>query len=251
MRMNDGQRLRLQLARPAEAARDRMRRSGRALLAACCGVSFDQILEPDMRPYEQLFIEASRDGRVLKRHNIYGSGPPVDDLSREAIELVTKYVAGSVLDFGAGCGALQRFLPAGCRYTGIELNADAVKIAERLGRKLIHGDATKTDFKDDAFDVCVMLEVLEHIDDYETVLTETARLAPRLVLTVPNIEVIPEMSADQVVPWHLLEATHVNFFTPGSLKKTLQRYYRSVEVWEINAWYKPGLHMNIAAVANR
>jgi hypothetical protein len=51
------------------------------------------------------------------------------------------------------------------------------------------------------------------------------------------------------VPWHLLEATHVNFFTPGSLEKVLKRVFSRVKIWEINEWFKPGLHMNIAAVA--
>lgn len=72
--------------------------------------------------------------------------------------------------------------------------------------------------------------------------------ASHVVVTVPNIAVLPAMSAHQVVPWHMMEATYVNFFTPNSLRSVLQRFFARVEVWEINQWFQ-GLHMNIAAVA--
>ena len=65
-----------------------------------------------MRPYEQLINEASQTGRVLKRTDIYGSGSPVDELSGDAQAIVAEYCFGSVVDFGAGCGALQQYLPA-------------------------------------------------------------------------------------------------------------------------------------------
>jgi 2-polyprenyl-3-methyl-5-hydroxy-6-metoxy-1,4-benzoquinol methylase len=202
-------------------------------------------------PYEDVLTDASEHGLVLKRDQIYGSGPPVDDLSGDAQGLVRQYANGRVFDIGAGCGALQRFLPESCTYVGMELNPNAVKMARDLKRNVVEGDAVRSGFSDNSFDTCTMLEVLEHIDDYETALREAARLAPRLILTVPNIATIPALSAYQVVPWHLLEATHVNFFTPESLRKTLLRFYGNVRVWEINPWFEPGLFMNIAAVASR
>ena len=95
-----------------------------------------------------------------------------------------------------------------------------------------------------------MVEVLEHIDDYERILHEAHRVcSSHLIVTVPNIGVLPAMSASQVVPWHILEATHFNFFTVGSLEKVLQRFFQRVSVWEINPWFQPGLYMNLAAVA--
>ena len=195
-------------------------------------------------------IQASQVGRVLKRENIYGSGPPVDHLCQEAQTMVKTHCTRSVVDFGAGCGALQQYLPATVRYLGIESDPNAVELAKRKGRNVVVGDVANTDLPKDSFDVCAMLEVLEHIDDYERVLTEVHRVtASKFIITVPNIAVLPVMSESQVVPWHLLEATHVNFFTPGSLEKTLKRVFTRVKVWEINEWFKPGLYMNIAAVA--
>jgi ubiquinone/menaquinone biosynthesis C-methylase UbiE len=203
-----------------------------------------------MKPYEECMLEAGRTGRVLKRDNIYGSGPPVDLLSGDAEQLVKEFHARSVVDFGAGCGALQKYLPSSCRYLGIEMNPAAVAMATEKGRHVVLGDVTKTGLADQSFEICAMFEVLEHIDDYETVLKEAHRVcSSRLVMTVPNIAVIPAMSDFQVVPWHLLEATHVNFFTPESLRKVLSRFFRKVETKEINQWFQPGLYMNIAAIA--
>lgn len=203
-----------------------------------------------MKPYEEGLIEAGRTGRVLKRENIYGSGPPVDMLSGDAAQLVSEFRVKSVVDFGAGCGALQKYLPPSCRYLGIEMNPAAVAMAIEKGRNVEIGDVTRTNLADRSFEVCAMFEVLEHIDDYESVLKEAHRVcSSRLVVTVPNIAVLPTMSDFQVVPWHILEATHVNFFTPESLKKVLQRFFTRVDIKEINQWFQPGLYMNIAAVA--
>src|SRR5437763_15527996 len=61
-------------------------------------------------------------------------------------------------------------------------------------------------------------EVLEHIPDYETAIREIARLATeRVTFTVPNASAIPNGFRHRVVPCHLLEGTHVNFFTQTSL----------------------------------
>ena len=195
-------------------------------------------------------LEASQTGRILKREDIYGSGPPVDCLSGDAQQLVAKYCSRSVVDFGAGCGALQQYLPQACNYVGIENNPAAVEMAKDKRRNVILGDITKSGLADGSFEVCTMLEVLEHIDDYQAALAEAHRVInSRLVLTVPNIAVLPSMSDYQVVPWHLLEATHVNFFTAESLRKLLLGFFARAKVFEINPWFKEGFYMNIAAIA--
>jgi ubiquinone/menaquinone biosynthesis C-methylase UbiE len=110
-------------------------------------------------------------------------------------------------------------------------------MAKEKGRNVILGDALKTGLADNSYEVCAMVEVLEHIDDYEAALSEARRVAAsRMVMTVPNIEVIPALSEFLVVPWHLLEATHVNFFTPGSLEHVLLRVFPRVTVWSAHEY---------------
>ncbi len=97
---------------------------------------------------------------------------------------------------------------------GLEVNAGYVASARALSRDVRLYDGTSIPFPDGAFDTVMALEVLEHIPHWETVLQEMLRVARRCVLvSVPNIGAIPGMSRHLVVPWHLLEATHVNFFT--------------------------------------
>ncbi len=157
-----------------------------------------------------------------------------------------------MVDFGAGCGALQQYLPKSVTYLGMETNPQAVGMAKARGRNVELGDAANSGLANESFETCAMMEVLEHIDDYEKVLREAHRVcSSKLILTVPNIGVLPAMSESQVVPWHMLEASHVNFFTPGSLEKLLRQFFSRVQVWEINEWFRPGLYMNIAAVATK
>ena len=42
---------------------------------------------------------------------------------------------------------------------------------------------------------------------------------------MPNSEPIPYLFQHAVVPWHLLEATHINFFTPTILGALLRRLF--------------------------
>jgi hypothetical protein len=44
------------------------------------------------------------------------------------------------------------------------------------------------------------------------------------------MEVIPYFQDWQAIPWHLLEATHLNFFTRASLRALLEPHFRHVEV---------------------
>lgn len=205
-----------------------------------------------MRPYEHKLMLADEAGQVLKREHIYGSGPPVDRLSDQVAGLVQQHCTGSVVDFGAGCGALQSYLAPGATYLGIEANPVGVAMALERSRNVRLGDVLDSGLSDASFDVCAMIEVLEHIDDYERAVSEAHRVCrSHLFLTVPNIGVIPEMGELQIVPWHMLESTHVNFFTAETLRKTLAKVFARVTVWPIHEWFRPGLHMNLAALAYR
>jgi SAM-dependent methyltransferase len=162
-------------------------------------------------------------------------------LISDTAALVRQFCTGRVVDFGAGSGVLQDYLPKSCDYLGIERNEALVAIARQKGRNVVAGDITKTGLADQSFTVCTMFEVLEHIEDFESAISEAHRICgSHLLVTVPNIAVLPKMSDAQVVPWHILEATHVNFFTPSTLRQTLSVYFHEVEVREINPW-SPGL----------
>ncbi len=80
----------------------------------------------------------------------------------------------------------------------------------------------------------ISTEVLEHIEDYTAALAEMARLTrDRLVLTTPDMSSIPLLFPHHVVPWHLLEATHVSFFTQTSLTACLKQFFAEVEMLRV------------------
>lgn len=171
---------------------------------------------------------------VLRRDNIYGSGPPIDAVD-EQIFALARQLQGPLLDFGCGAGALVRRLrQTGIEAHGLEIERPQIQTALQPDVRdfvtLYSGDA-RAPFADDAFNSVVAVEVLEHIPDYETALAEIARLTRhQILITVPDISAIPLCFEHAVVPWHLLEATHVNFFTQESLAGTLRKYFRKVEI---------------------
>jgi GT2 family glycosyltransferase/2-polyprenyl-3-methyl-5-hydroxy-6-metoxy-1,4-benzoquinol methylase len=177
----------------------------------------------DSLPYQELFHRAAAVGKGLHRDDIYGSGPPNDAPNPEVLSLLIRYGKAPVLDVGCGIGpyiaALQE---RGISSCGLETNADYVNRAKTLNRNVQLYDGKIIPFPDCSFDTVIAIEVLEHISDWENALREMLRVARRCVLiSVPNIGVIPSLSRHQVVPWHLLEATHVSFFTVEILSRRL------------------------------
>ena len=205
-------------------------------------------------PYEALLREAEQSGTVLHRENIYRSGEPVDAISDEILAFVLDNVGETVLDIGCGAGPyVARLNSAGKRCVGVDLDPRAVAQAQALRRPVLRMSANALAFDDNAFDSVMLIETLEHLPEYERALAEATRVArTSVVVTVPDISVIPAMNKSQVVPWHLLEATHVNFFTPETLRTTLLQFTASCEVTRLGAFFQvdgQSLYMHAAAVA--
>lgn len=130
-----------------------------------------------------------------------GDGTFYDELQRsEHYYLAAKaeYVAfaasvsasASILDVGAGVGALAALLPPGTRFVGLGLSEGAVREAGRLGRDVRLGDvADHAQTHPGAYDHVCAFQVLEHvIDPLGFMRSCAACLAPggRLVISVPN-----------------------------------------------------------------
>lgn len=175
---------------------------------------------------------------VLHRDDIYCFGPPITQPPPEVIALATS-VADPVLDFGCGTGALIRELRGrGLDAIGIELNREA--IIENLLDDVepyvkLYDGILPLPFDNGSFESVVCFEVLEHITDYEDMLAELARVTrSNLLVSVPDMSAIPICHPHNVVPWHLLESTHHNFFTQTSLTLLLQRYFREIGILRIS-----------------
>jgi 2-polyprenyl-3-methyl-5-hydroxy-6-metoxy-1,4-benzoquinol methylase len=175
---------------------------------------------------------------VYHRDQIYGYGPPSPAVTGEALFLL-RDLAGRVLDFGCGMGALvSKLRERGVDAHGLELDRPEIHrhlLAPVKPFVTLYDGRFPAPYADRSYDHVVCCEVLEHIPDYEAALAEMARITRQtLLLTVPDIAAIPALHRHGVVPWHLLESTHVNFFTQKSLESLLARYFRSVQILKIH-----------------
>ena len=205
-------------------------------------------------PYEDVLREAGMQGRVLHRQDIYGSGPPMNIVSEELFAFASDRCGSTVLDVGCGVGPYtERLAASGRQATGIELDPSIVEVGRRLGRNLHVGSANSLPFPDGSFETVLLIESLEHFDQPEAAIMEARRVCSRnLIVTVPDIGAVPILSKRQVVPWHLLEATHVNFFTDAILERLLGQYFRTVETTHLGHFFTVDdepVFMHVAAVA--
>lgn len=99
--------------------------------------------------------------------------------------------ARRVLDVGCGVG-IALSLIAGERpdidAVGLELSQRAAQTGRRVfGVDIVQGSAAALPFADDAFDVVLATELLEHLPHgtYDRARRELARVAPRAIVTVP------------------------------------------------------------------
>jgi methionine biosynthesis protein MetW len=157
------------------------------------------------------------------------------------VRLYERHIAPGtdVLDLGCGDGMTSGvwIKERQARYVGVDISANGVKEAERLGLRTIQiGDAATLPFGDAAFDVVVCIEVLEHLFSPQAALAEIQRvLRPggTAIITVPNVAawrwrldfflfgrwnpIGDELSAAQ--PWR---DPHIRFFTIAAMRRLLE-----------------------------
>lgn len=115
--------------------------------------------------------EAARNLRLLERHA----------------------TSGRLLDVGCSSGLfLEAARARGWRVQGLEYSADTSRIAREVhGLPVKTGELGSDTFEPGAFDVLTMWDVIEHVPDPATTLTNAARLlAPSglIVIKTPNVD---------------------------------------------------------------
>lgn len=195
--------------------------------------------------------------QVYHRSDIYGFGPPTDHVNPDVLNFAL-LLPPPVLDFGCGSGALVRELrQRGIEAYGIEIDRQPISRAliESVAPHIkLYDGKFPLPFEDGQFESVVSSEVIEHVEDYERALAEIARVTRRRFgITVPDMSAIPIGSVHGVVPFHLLESTHVNFFSCNSLQRVLTKWFRSVRLYRLapgllNGSFLPG---SLGAIAEK
>jgi ubiquinone/menaquinone biosynthesis C-methylase UbiE len=92
------------------------------------------------------------------------------DITRDGAKL-----HGTLLDLGCGCQPYRQFLKGVARYVGLDYPSTRECLATKV-RPEVHGDARTLPFADHSFDGVLCSQVLEHVDQPETVVQEMSRI---------------------------------------------------------------------------
>ncbi|MGI2906904.1 methyltransferase domain-containing protein [Tolypothrix sp. VBCCA 56010] len=141
-----------------------------------------------------------------------------------------------VVDFGCATGYFaQLLLKKGCTVTGIEINPDAAKVAEKYCEKVIVADLDFVSLTEvlagQTFDIAVFGDILEHLRNPWRVLEETQHLLKPdgyVVASIPNIahgaiRLSLLQGKFEYTELGILDATHLRFFTRKTVVDMFER----------------------------
>jgi len=153
------------------------------------------------------------------------------DLAREHLArymFACLFVCGRrVLDVACGTGYGSEIMRVmGGDVIGVDISREAIETAKRSYPRIqyIICDACCLPFRDDAFDVSVSFETIEHLPDPETFLREVVRTTREtLVISTPDHRMY---NVDN--PYHVRELTRLEFESMlRRLFKQVTLYYQS------------------------
>jgi len=135
-------------------------------------------------------VDIGHNGAVAIFPRLYDTllEPLVRGFRETGVRLVDPQPGMKVLDVGCGTGThLALYAAAGCRVTGVDINADMIaRAASRLGPNadVREADATDLPFQADAFDMAIGMLVLHEMSpsDRRTALGEMARVSRRVLV---------------------------------------------------------------------
>ena len=183
------------------------------------------------------YLHILEEDGIFSRESIYCSGLPIDYLNPEVLALALS-LPQPILDFGCGTGVLVNALrEAGKDCRGLEIDRPEIRQrlpSDRTDFVELYAGSLPLPYKAGAFASVIMSEVLEHLNEPERVLDEIARICRgALLVTVPDLSAVPLNHKHGVVPWHLLESDHVNFYNSQGLKRFLENWFPRVALYKI------------------
>lgn len=169
----------------------------------------------------------------------------LDDNSslKKMLNLVEDGRDRDVIDFGCATGYLSNLLQKkGCTVTGIEINVDAAKIAEKYCQQVIVADldfvSLTAILPSHKFDVAMFGDVLEHLRNPSKTLKETKQILKEdgyVIASIPNIaHAAIRLSLLQgrfeYTDLGILDNTHLKFFTRKTVKDLFEKAGYLVEI---------------------
>ena len=174
-------------------------------------------------------------------------------------KLLKKYVLNkkckSVLEIGSGVGLIGSYIrkhDADINYLGIEIDKESFDKSQSLKLNTINGDFNVMDKIEETFDVIMLWEVLEHLQDLDLFIKLAhKKLNPggKIILSVPNYEKIynyKDRTKDAV--FQDLPPIHINFFTTENITNVFklnqfQNCKAKVKKFPYNDFKRTGFYM--------
>jgi SAM-dependent methyltransferase len=156
----------------------------------------------------------------------------------ERARLIASLVGGPglrVLDLGCRDGALTQHYVAGNTVVGMDVDSEALaRISEDLGIETVWGDAEdRLPFPHESFDVVVAGELLEHLAEPSTVVSEARRVLAAngaFVGSVPNAFRLKGRIRFALGRQPETDPTHLHLFTPDDVRRLLLAEFAELEV---------------------
>jgi methionine biosynthesis protein MetW len=150
------------------------------------------------------------------------------------LEFAAQNAGKTILDLGCATGEYCLELEKmGFNCTGVDINPQYVEKAQERGVNAVVSQGDDLKFADNSFDTVLLFEVLEHVENPQSILNEAKRVARKNVLiTVPNCSQLSELSKFSLTYEHLLEKDHVNFFTKTDLENLIAQDFNNFKVEE-------------------
>lgn len=111
---------------------------------------------------------------------------------RDDLQMIFDWITPNsrVLDLGCGDGELLAALVRhkNCQGYGLEINTNSVLAAMQRGINVIQADleAGLQHFKDNSFDIIVLSQTIQSMQNTENILQEMKRVAAEAIVTFPN-----------------------------------------------------------------
>lgn len=150
-------------------------------------------------------------------------------IKRDRLRREIKKLKGSILDLGCGSGEYSLIMSKKknnlVTALDIVMSPEFEKINSKNIKKII-SDAHNLPFEDNSFDACLIADVLEHVKDSGTILSEVRRVLKPDGILVINMPFLLELHADP---------EDYRRYTSFGLKNLLNKYgFNDVKVWSDN-----------------
>lgn len=148
----------------------------------------------------------------------------------------------NLIEIGSGTGLFLKYLikhnqDKNIHITSLEINKDSAKYLNSITPKIrikIGDIARRTSFETNSFDLCIGIDVIEHIPDFQNALDEIKRISKYAIFKIPiersiAIRIINGLSLGRYRRSAIDTVGHINWYSDKELKVILNKHFASVE----------------------